>query len=195
MSAPCLAYVVVDLETTGLDEHADEIIEVAAVGLSADLETELFRISEPVAWTARGRERFYSSEYAETLIDMHTRSGLLHALSRPGVKSLAEVEQIVLDAIAEHGNPHDKPTLAGSGVSHFDDRFLPVHTPGLWNALFYAPTDVGGFRRFYLKQTGTLLTEVNDAKTHRALDDVECHIEELKAFRDVFLAHAARTRG
>jgi oligoribonuclease (3'-5' exoribonuclease) len=50
--------------------------------------------------------------------------------------------------------------------------------------------DIGTVRRCYEMFVGEDPFHMNNGKTHRALDDVRCHLEEAKAFADMW-KHAA----
>ena len=78
--------------------------------------------------------------------------------------------------------PSGRTVLAGSGVSHFDCRFIRHYLPELEAFLRYWMIDIGVVRRMYELWVGELPTAVNEEKTHRALDDVYCHLEEARTF-------------
>jgi len=187
-----LAYAVLDLETTGLDEAKDSIIEVAVVGLTADLDTELFAFTEVVKPTRNARDRLALAP--QDVLDMHKANGLLDDLDRADLRSLREIENDLCILIDIHAAQGTDVYLSGSGVSHFDHRFIRKHMPRLWSRFHYAIADVGVMRRFYRQQTGAHLSDANLGKTHRALDDVRCHIEELRDFRAVFLSHSRQDK-
>ena len=79
--------------------------------------------------------------------------------------------------------------LAGSGVSHFDRRFIRRYWPSLDRKLAYAMFDVGVVRRF-LREWGLGLLPPEYAETraptigHRALSDAEDHRQEAIKLRD-----------
>src|SRR5699024_8687453 len=85
-----------------------------------------------------------------------------------------------------------KVVLAGSGVSHFDSRVIRARMPHVQELLNYRQFDVGIMRIQYLHWTKTNLTDVNDDKTHRAMDDVRCHLKEAQAFRQFFIDGSAQ---
>lgn len=70
-------------------------------------------------------------------------------------------------------------------VGHFDRRFVAEHFPLVDKQLAYFAIDVGVMRRFF-QYTGTtwVVPELNDAKTHRAMDDLELHLAEARHYRD-----------
>ncbi|GAB2733151.1 exonuclease domain-containing protein [Nocardioides pakistanensis] len=183
-----LEYLVLDFENTGLDPRTDAIVEVAVVGVDRNLDV-LFEYDTPVLTSPEDIAKIEANDY---LSDMHSGNGLLDAL-RDGtdLPSLAEVEQKILALMAEHPQPQQKPQLAGSGVGHHDHNFIKFQMPVLADALFYSTCDAGVMRRAYLKATGRLLTDIDQSKTHRAMDDVRCHIEELRSFFEMFRAYEA----
>lgn len=183
-----LRYLWVDLETTGLNDEHDAIIEVAAVGTNADFE-HLFVVAEPVQPTSEGLQRLYPSDF---LVQLHTGSGLLADIGRPQAMRLVEVERRIVEHIGSFGLAGPHLTLAGSGVSHFHVRFIKRHMSTLASRLHYSTLDVGIMRRAHQDWTGGDLTSVNEDKTHRSLDDVRCHIAEATAYRTMFVAHAQK---
>jgi oligoribonuclease (3'-5' exoribonuclease) len=84
--------------------------------------------------------------------------------------------------------------LAGSGVEHFDRRFLKAHMPKLAAMLTWTPLDVGDVRRLAsmagYKPSGAA---PQADKNHRAEDDIRMHLEEARAYYDVFRKLAQQT--
>lgn len=184
-----LHFLILDLETTGLDEHQDGIIEIAAIGTNRDLDP-LFEFSAVIKPSQSARARLEANEF---LMDMHASNGLLDAIASPIVAlDLDNAVALLIACIETHRGPNSPAQiiLGGSGVSHFDYRMLQAHAPQLVEHLFYSTFDVGVLRRAYLTFTGHDLVDANEHKTHRAMDDVECHLAEARAFRTMMLEHA-----
>jgi oligoribonuclease (3'-5' exoribonuclease) len=59
---------------------------------------------------------------------MHERNGLWDAISRPEALPLLDVEAEAISVLQSLANKHDF-VLCGSGVSHFDRRFLKSDMP------------------------------------------------------------------
>ena len=183
-----ISLLVLDFESTGLDQTRDDIIEVAAIGVDRQF-NELFRyesliIPSPDAW-----ERLHD---APTALAMHQANGLydeIAALMRKEpapsgapARFLHTVDTQLARLTATHTNGH-KPLLSGSGVSHFDAPILHERMRRLSNTISGPLTlDVAVMRRMYRLVNGHDLTDANTQKTHRAMDDVECHLEELRTF-------------
>lgn len=174
----------VDLETTGTDETKDSIIEIGVVATMADL-SFLGEFSAVVRPTAEGLGRLYRTDVVR---EMHAQNGLLQELlddidtTPPGV-----VERDLLETM--HGIHEGQWILAGSGVGHFDRRFLAAQMPMVERRLRHWCIDVGVVRRAYSMWTGTPERHPSwvDGKTHRALDDVRFHVEEARMWRELFV--------
>lgn len=77
--------------------------------------------------------------------------------------------------------------LAGSGVAEFDRPFINRDLPNTASRLHYRSIDVGIIRRAHQMWSNTdLPSDINDAKTHRAYDDIACHIAEAHAFKNLW---------
>lgn len=186
-----VSVVVFDLESTGPDYRLDDIIEVAAVGVDDDF-NELFRFEslvQPSIGRGGGWNRMMNHP---VVLKMHQDSGLFDELSaRMGedyfdLPTVYEVSRQLAEVITLHTGDV-KPLLGGSGVSHFDSRFIETYMPEVQSTLRDSLTlDVGVMRRAYRMATGHNLSDVNTRKTHRAMDDVECHITELRDFHALF---------
>lgn len=183
-----IQFLVTDLETTGVDLSRDRIVEIAAVALTADLE-QVFTFRSLVRLNAYGRRRIEADGFVHA---MHHGSGLLDDLAQPGLPTLRAVERDLVDLLDAHDAPTGGVTLAGSGVGRLDLPMIRVQMPALAARLYHSPLDIGAARRHYLVSTGSMLTDVNESKSHRAMDDVGCHIEEIRRFRDLYLDHAQR---
>lgn len=84
--------------------------------------------------------------------------------------------------------------LAGSGVSHFDDRWLRAQLPLVFGRLSYWSLDAGVIRRA-LQYAGRddLIDLAGDveAKPHRALADARLHAAELRRYLGLLAALGA----
>jgi oligoribonuclease len=182
-----------DLETTGLDTDADELVEVAVIGTNADLD-ELFRGTWLTRPSAAGLAQMYGNKWIR---ETDTANGIFadltaaHAVGPDALLTVPQIEDELMLLLGAHGGLRGKVSLSGSGVAEFDKVFLARLMPTLMGELHYRTTDVGYLRRSYLAATEHNLTEVNDTKTHRALDDVVAHLAEERTFRDLFRAHYA----
>lgn len=166
----------VDLETTG-NRPGDEIIELGAILTNASLDeisdyTSVFTTDVPIG----GLD--------PVVLEMHTKNGLWKDVL--GAKLLAadpKVEQGIFAWLARYGGvPAGRSLpLAGSGVCHFDRRYIEVAWPNLANRLTYWSLDVGSVRR--MAQLADYAPELHyEGKTHRALDDIRQHLTEAREY-------------
>lgn len=176
----------IDLETTGTNEKLDDIIEVGFILTDVTMDHEI----------AQGSMALQVSEFAwqrmkETPIvwDMHTENGLIEVLegNNSDLPTARQYEEFLIKQVlvANEVESH-RVMLAGSGVGHFDRKFIKEKFPSLDSYLAYPVIDVGVIRRFYRELCGMEVSGANDGKTHRALDDIRCHLDEAKWFKKQF---------
>ncbi|HUW00877.1 MAG TPA: exonuclease domain-containing protein [Acidimicrobiales bacterium] len=182
-----------DLETTGTDEAEDKILEVGSIltGVDPPFET-LSEFSGVVHYPAT-----VAHLMNDFVLEMHTGNGLLEAVERSPL-SLVEVEAMLIESVlVPNGAKPHRVLLAGSGVSHFDRRFVHRQMPTLEAWLQYPHLDVGVIRRgLWLAGRGDLVPESGDGdlKNHRGLDDARMHLAEWRAYAamiDQFVHHPA----
>jgi oligoribonuclease (3'-5' exoribonuclease) len=181
-----------DLETTGLDEHAgDQIIEIGCILTTEDL-VAIGEFQTVVLPSQSALNRLMSNDVVR---EMHVANGLLNELD--DFKDLPRVGEMETDLLAwldTCGSPK-KLTLAGSGVAQFDSRFVRALMPELAKRLGYYAIDVGVIRRAHAMWVGTDVSAANDSKTHRAIDDVRCHLDEARAYRALWLSTQSAVPG
>lgn len=177
----------VDLETTGGDHLTGHVLEVAAVITTADPAAEVLaefeRVVAPamiVAELAAGVP--FSALVNPEVAAMHERNGLARALRTAAPTSTRSLDADLtawrLEVCDRAGAPR-KMLLAGSGVAHFETRWLPRHFPRFNGGLTYYALDTGVLRRA-LRLCGVDVPP-NGSRTHRALADVHDHIAEWRA--------------
>jgi oligoribonuclease (3'-5' exoribonuclease) len=171
-----------NLESTGLDtSNGDEIIEIGCILTHADLRV-LGEFEAVVKPSDSAMSRLAANQF---LVDMHTANGLLAEIDRGRFITRAELDLVIwLNRLGVRAD--QKLTLAGSGVGHFDLPTIREHMPRLAKHLNYYVIDVGTIRRAHDMWVGTPVSAANDAKTHRAIDDVRCHLAEANAFADLW---------
>lgn len=163
-----------DMEMTGLDPSTCAILEVAAVVTGLDLEPlEKF---EAVV--------YQSGEMLEAMDDWntatHTASGLVDRVRAQG-RPLSQVEADLVSFATQHFA--DEPiVLCGNSVWQ-DKRFVDVHMPKFASMLHYRIVDVSSFKEILRRKWGI---KVHKEERHRALNDVEESIAELRFYLEGF---------
>lgn len=161
-----------DLETTGTDERLDPIIEVGVI-LTTDKLDEVARFSEVVA---PPDVEAAVLRMVPVVVAMHKANGLIEELRAGSGRPVAVVERALISFLRTHTTGQQLP-LAGSGVAHFDGRFIRAQMPMLAEHLYHFALDVGSFRRI-ARLAGVKAPEPDHVKTHRALDDIAQHLDE-----------------
>lgn len=174
-----------DLETTGADEHAGSIVEVGAIVTDPDLreveEISLLVLPDPDHW----------EEMAPVVQRMHEASGLTDAIEdamaqpdRADALDVREADRILRQFLDRHA-VSGRVILAGSGVSHFDHRWIRLHLPRSAKRLTWWAYDVGNVRRFLGSIDTDLLRPVQGDKAHRGIVDARDHLDEWRYFRSM----------
>lgn len=174
--------VCLDLETTGVNEHDDPIIEVGAVALDTD-----FNTLDTFTAVCHASSEVLTARLDDYVRKMHTRNGLLDDLNQGKGIPLADVDEAIARWIKGlNGGSSNKAAMAGSGVGHFDSRFIRAQMPKLAKALTFWTLDVGVMRRMcsFSGRDDLVLPGTHD-KNHRALDDAMFHAEELRHYASV----------
>lgn len=172
-----------DLETSGTDENRDQILEIGLVITGMDL-VALNAVSLLVSPGPYGLNDDFILSCDPVVRKMHQENGLWDDLRRDGVP-VREAEQGVARFLGHYGKKHDF-VLAGSGVSHFDRRFISKQMPEFDKWFRYYCIDVGVLRRTLgIIGADKLVRPPQDVvKRHRALDDALMHLDELRFMRD-----------
>lgn len=174
-----------DLETTGTDENEDQIIEIGVVLTDLEL-AEIDRYESVVGVYEKVHELLTRTE-DRFVLNMHQDNGLLDTLAAGIGRHRAAAEGDVLRMLHTHEVGSHTVALAGSGVGHFDRRFLAVHMPALDKHLAYPVLDIGTIRRAIQWWAPGWVPDQDGAKPHRALDDVQIHLDDARAYRAAFI--------
>lgn len=166
-----------DLEMTGLEPDRHVIVEIATVITDDELEIVAegpdLVIHQPPSALA-GME--------EVVVEMHTSSGLLDAISQSTV-TLEQAGAATLDFIREHVPEPATVPLCGNSIGT-DRRFLARYLPDIENHLHYRSVDVSTVKELARRWNPTVLGgQTRKATAHRALDDILESIEELRYYR------------
>jgi oligoribonuclease (3'-5' exoribonuclease) len=174
--------VFLDLETTG-NTDLDEIVEVGLVLTTPEMDI-IGDFSRVLAPTLDGMNRIYQRQ---VVFDMHTTSGLLDELKALPAKDWGEDYDDVDSEICEWldnltGKSTEHIPFAGSGVMHFDRKYIRRDFPKFDKRLTYWAYDSGVLRRSW--QLAGLPTADRPANLvgHRALDDAYASVAEYRSY-------------
>lgn len=166
----------IDCEMTGLDPAADRLLEIATIITNYDLEIldrgpvlairqSEARLAKMDAWNRR----------------THGQSGLIDRIRTEGV-SVAEAELQTLKFVKKYCYKQTAP-LCGNSIGQ-DKRFLARYMPALDDYLHYRVVDVSSIKVLASEWYAGKYVPPPKRELHRALDDIEESIAELKYYRD-----------
>jgi oligoribonuclease len=174
-----------DLEMTGLDPGKHVIVEIAT--LVTDDELQIVAAG-PDLVIHQPAEALAAME--PIVKDMHTRSGLLEAITASTVP-LEEAGQATLAFIKEHVPEPRTVPLCGNSIGT-DRRFLAAYLPDIENYLHYRSVDVSTIKELARRWYPAIVDGVpKKASAHRALDDIRESVDELRFYREKLFVPAS----
>lgn len=166
-----------DLETTGLDERTDEILEIGVIVTDDELNEVAAQ-----AWTVRPSNRAVLLSMSEFVRSMHVSSGLLDEVMSGEAYPLRHAEAEAIEFIRAYSGPGSSWPMAGSSVG-FDRRFLLQHARGLESTFSYRTVDVSSIKELVRRWRPAAEYAPEGGKPHRALSDIRHSIAELTHYR------------
>ncbi len=162
-----------DLETTGADPEIDPIIEVGYILCRNEY---AMPVVDEGNWVVGQPGDFWErfDGLAPVVREMHQANGLW-AEVRASALRIAGVDDEFSSILKAHcGTNH--VALAGSGVSHFDRRFIRAQMPRTDKRFTYWAYDVGVVRRMMQRVSADLVRPIpGGSKAHRATADAYDH--------------------
>jgi oligoribonuclease len=157
------------MEMSGLDVHKNRILEVAL--LVTDLKFEVVHQYEAVVY----QDPQVLSIMDEWCTKHHTTSGLVARVAQG--KKESDVEQELMEIVKKF-SPKKKAVLAGNSIG-FDRKFIDHWMPSLSELLHYRLLDVSSFKLVF---ENIYKKKMEKKKRHRALEDIQESIDELKFY-------------
>lgn len=170
-----------DLETTGTDEQRDDIVEIGCI--LTDLTGRALSSYESVIRpTDGGYARLMENPVVR---EMHLKNDLLYECVSAGARRVFHIEDEILDWLTNNTDSAKQHVVgAGSGVAHFDRRFIRSRMPQLDRRLAYYSFDVGVLRRA-CRYAGREDLILPDGKNHRAFTDAAHHLDEWHHYKAI----------
>ena len=161
----------IDLEMTGLDPEQDKICEVAAIATDMELNQiatyeAVVKVSDELMKDRMVGEFWEKNSASRDALIAQNASG----------KPITEVEQELLAFINQNFSSKHPVYLAGNSI-HQDRKFIEREMPELNKHLHYRMLDVSAWKIYF---ENALDKKFIKPENHRALDDINGSIEELK---------------
>uniref|UniRef100_A0A182WPN1 Probable oligoribonuclease n=1 Tax=Anopheles minimus TaxID=112268 RepID=A0A182WPN1_9DIPT len=169
----------IDMEMTGLEVDKDRILEIACIVTDSKLNI-----------IAKGPNIIINEP--ETVLDAmnswckdhHAKSGLIEAV-RKSTHTLEQAERQVLDFVKQYCPERSCP-MAGNSI-YMDRLFVIKHMPALNQYLHYRVIDVSTVKELSKRWNGEVYkSSPPKLLAHRALDDIEESIKEMKYYKETF---------
>ena len=190
-------FVFVDIETTGLSELTDVVLEVGIIIATPEL--EVIDEFDVTIWESPYYDRKLGemeilaksgNKSARYVLDMHTDNGLWNNAQEEGA-TVAEAETQLIDFLKGHGVPNQSIPMAGSSV-HFDRKMLAVGMPAFTRCFSHRNIDVSSIKELCKTISPALYSRLDKYgppknEKHRTLADLRDTMGELQWYIDNFL--------
>lgn len=173
--------VLVDLETTGLDEK--EGLPIEAGILIVDLDLKVVAAEEHVIQWGR---LDWDNAVGDFVRNMHEASGLRKEYDTGAGYDVRTVEEKLVKFLARYGA--DRLPMAGSNVANFDRAWLREFMPYLNDRFHYRNQDVSSLKEFCRVWNPKVYSKLPPKEeAHRPIADCMATLEEFRFYRDNFL--------
>lgn len=159
----------IDLEMTGLDPTKDKILEVAAV--ATDMKLNEIATYEAII---KVDEELMKSRMVGGFWEKNSKTRDALIAQNTNGRPVAVVERELLNFVKKHFGK--EIYLAGNSI-HQDRKFLEREMPELNSKLHYRMLDVSAWKIYF---ENALNKKFIKPENHRAFDDINGSIEELK---------------
>lgn len=170
----------IDLEMTGLIPEYDVIIEIATVVTDAQLNV----VDEgPSIAIHQSNELLDGMDEWNT--NQHNHSGLVKRVQESKI-SIAEAESQTLNFLTKYVDLGASP-MCGNSICQ-DRRFLYNYMPDLEKFFHYRHIDVSTLKELAVRWKPNIISTSYKKSRHLALSDIYDSIDELKHYREHFIA-------
>jgi oligoribonuclease len=176
-----------DIETTGLDEQKDYILEVAAAAIRDGMDGDFGVIESYATVVSVPKLSYVWNEVHPVVQEMHEKSGLWWDVKTVGTP-IRKVEADLIAFVHSNFDVDEKKgklyvPLAGGSV-HFDKKFINVRMHSLSRLLSHRVMDVSSLKAAYRTWFGPF-REDDAEPAHRAMPDILNSISEAKELKQL----------
>lgn len=169
-----------DMEMTGLDPEQERIIELAIIVTDSELNI----VAESPSWAVHQSEALLDAMDAWNK-GTHGRSGLIERVRASALDESA-AEALALDFVRQYA-PKKASPLCGNTIGQ-DRRFMVRYMPRLEDWFHYRNLDVSTLKELCKRWKPEVAKGFVKQSAHTALADIRESIEELKYYRQHFIA-------
>lgn len=169
-----------DMEMTGLDPERERIIELAMIVTDSELNV----LAESPSWAIHQSEALLDAMDAWNK-GTHGRSGLIERV-RASTLDEAAAETLALDFVRQYV-PKGASPLCGNTIGQ-DRRFMVRYMPRLESWFHYRNLDVSTLKELCKRWKPEVAKGFVKRSAHTALADIRESIDELKYYRQHFIA-------
>lgn len=169
-----------DMEMTGLDPERERIIELAMIVTDSELNV----LAESPSWAVHQSEALLDAMDAWNK-GTHGRSGLIERV-RASTLDEAAAETLALDFVRQYV-PKGASPLCGNTIGQ-DRRFMVRYMPRLESWFHYRNLDVSTLKELCKRWKPEVAKGFVKRSAHTALADIRESIEELRYYRQHFIA-------
>ena len=170
----------IDMEMSGLNPETDKVLEIAIVVTDSNLNTvaeaPVLVVHQPDS-VLDGMDAWNKST--------HGKSGLIDKVKASTLNE-AEAERRMVEFLKEHVPASTSP-MCGNSICQ-DRRFLARGMPVLEAYFHYRNLDVSTLKELAKRWKPAIMSGIKKHGKHEALADIYESIEELKYYREHFLA-------
>lgn len=170
-----------DLETAGTNERRDPIIEIGVALCADEPDQPIVDRWQVVVDPGETFWQLFPGNVDDFVVEMHDTNGLWDEV-RDGGLNIGTADRRLAEWLKGHAGTR-RVVLAGSGVSHFDRRFITAQMPLSDQRFTFWSYDVGSVRRMLGRTAPSIVRpQPTGGKAHRALTDALDHREEWLAY-------------
>lgn len=166
----------IDTETTGVDLHNTNLLEVAAVATDFDL-NELGSYESAVLYPYNTVTRM-RADVVPFVREMHDRTNLWERLSFKSAKTLHEIDADLCQMYREVCGDEPRQAMLAGNSCRLDFNMVEQYLPEFASLLHYSMLDVSGAAIFLANTRG--IKRVEKVKDHSAMSDIRETIAEVK---------------